>query len=159
VSSAAWEPVAVGEEAAIYGYGVLTAQLSGTERAMALAALDAHRVARDRARGELAQEGLNPPVAAAFELPTLTSAAGAKMIAAALEIRLTDLYVALAGETQGEDRSYASQTSQETTSRAVMWGWEPAAFPSAVAQTQVVTEPPNGPVESVSSPNDGAKLE
>ena len=159
MTTEAWTRVAEGEEAAIYGYGVLTAKLSGTDRTKALTAADAHRVARDRARAALADQDLNPEVAAAFQVPTLTNATGAVAVAAAIEIRLTDLYVVLSASTEADERKYASQTAQETTARAVMWGWAPEAFPTALVGQEPATPQPTAPDSSVSSPNDGAKLE
>ncbi|MCH9817015.1 MAG: ferritin-like domain-containing protein [Actinomycetia bacterium] len=159
MSTEAWTLVAEGEEAAIFGYGVLTAELAGAERTRALSATDAHRVARDRARAALSAQDLNPEVPAAFEVPTLTNATGAMAVAAAIELRLTDLYVALSASTQDADRKYASQTAQETTARAVMWGWEPQAFPTALADQKAPVPATTTSQGSASSPNDGAKIE
>jgi hypothetical protein len=59
------------EHQAIYGYGVAGAHLGGRPRADALAALDVHRLRRDRLAALLGNAGATPPAAApAYALPS-----------------------------------------------------------------------------------------
>ena len=75
------------EDQAIYGYGLGGAHLLGRERARALAALDAHRLRRDRLVSLLARTGATPPVALPAYAPPfpVTDHSSARKLCAALE--------------------------------------------------------------------------
>jgi hypothetical protein len=75
------------EHQAVYGYGVAGAHLAGRDRTTALAALDAHRLRRDRLAALLSGKGASPPAAApAYALPyPMRDAAAARSLCAALE--------------------------------------------------------------------------
>lgn len=81
------EAALVAEHQAVYGYGVAGARLGGRPRAAALAALDTHRVRRDRLAALLAATGATPPAAApAYALPfPVRDATSAASLCAALE--------------------------------------------------------------------------
>jgi hypothetical protein len=170
MSPEAWSKVAVGEEAAIYAYGVLTAKLSGDKKKAALNAIDAHRHARDVARKKLASQDLNPSSPVVFELPfEVTDTKTASLLAATVELRLADLYLDLVAETIGDERQLASESAQASTASATTWGWTPTAFPRAsdISTPPVSDQGPTAtagitdqPVpDSTVSPNDGATVQ
>lgn len=155
----AWAPAALGEEAALYGYEVLAAQLAGSERLMAQNGLKAHERARDRARDFLASAGENPDVPTVFTLPfRVDSAAKAKELAILLDLRLVSVYSATASATEGPAREYAATTAQECATRAVGWGWRPTAFPGAET-SESGSQPGGSPGPRPGTVSDGAHIE
>ncbi|MDP4014009.1 MAG: ferritin-like domain-containing protein [Candidatus Nanopelagicales bacterium] len=151
----AWAAAALGEEAAIYGYEVLTAQLVGAERIKALRAVKSHEHARDNARDRLTEGGGNLDAPAAYDLPfSITSPASAKRLAILLELRLVSVYASTVRPTDGSARAYAAASAQKCASRAVGWGWVPTAFPGMEA------DQPSGPADTSRSPvSDGARVD
>ena len=128
----AWIDVAIGEEAAIYAYGVLAAKLGSTQRQQALRDLDAHRRARDLVRSRLASVGSNPTAPSSFEIPVpVTDTDSARLLAAGVELRLIDQYLAVVATAPSEERRPAAEAAQAAAVRAQKWGWQPTAFPGA----------------------------
>src|SRR4029450_9793023 len=86
---AAVQTALAAEHAAIYGYAVVGAHLSGDERAQATPAPPAHRRRRDELARLIAAEKQTPtPAAAAYRLPfAIESAQDARKLAARLEER------------------------------------------------------------------------
>lgn len=135
MSTPAWRQIALGEEAAVYAYGVLAARLAEPERSEAKRDGLAHTRARDRARSQLAEDDADPGVPAAFEIPfAVEGASAARRLAALVENRLVDVYCTQAVELEGEDRKYATQMAQEAAGRAVTWGARPQAFPGRATE-------------------------
>lgn len=118
-----------GEDAAVYGYGVVAARSANRDRA--LRSLRAHRAARDLMAAFAAKQGVDVPQAAiAYELPFRVSGpGGAARMAAHLENSLVPLYADLAAAATGEVRAAAVAQAQDCAERAVRWGAAPQAFP------------------------------
>lgn len=126
-----WAKIVAGEEATIYAYEVLTAELSGEHRAAGLDAILAHRQARDTARARLVREGQNPTSPPSYDLPfTVHDADSAVALAITVELRLADQYLFHVSQTTGPERRHACESAQESTTRATIWGWETTAFPT-----------------------------
>lgn len=132
MSQELWEPVALGEEAAVYAYGVLIPRLPESERPRGRDALLVHSRARDRARVELAQLGADPGVPGAFELPfAVDDAESARKLGALCEDRLVNIYCVSAGEAPADQRTTFVESARECSARAVQWGQRPEAFPGS----------------------------
>ena len=112
-----------GEQAAVYAYGVIAAQLSGAQEKQALAALSAHRANRDLLLAQLQTAGATPsPAAAAYTLPSpVVDAASARTLAGLVEDRLAGQWAALAAASDGEQRSAAALVAQACAVRGVTW--------------------------------------
>ncbi|MFG2086631.1 MULTISPECIES: ferritin-like domain-containing protein [unclassified Spirillospora] len=120
------------EHAAVYGYGVLGAQLRGSLRQTAKSVWDAHRAQR----AELISILTGEPVAAAavYELPVkVTSARGAARLAAALEDDLVPAYVGLAGVSSPDLRAFAADSAQRAAARSAAWRSKAGAGPPSDA--------------------------
>ena len=120
-----------GEHAAIYGYGVVGAQLRGRPRARAEAAYAVHRARRDQLRGLLVERGATPVVAAAaYELPRPVESAGdATLLATELEERLAAVWVDAVGNLGGDLRELAARVLQDAAVRAAGWRGGSVPFP------------------------------
>lgn len=162
----AWREIALGEEAAVYAYGVLAAQLEEPEKGRAIDAGIAHSRARGRARSFLAAEGADPPAPAAFRIPfPMDSADAARKLAVLVESRLVEVYCLQTPELQGKERKYAAQSAQECAARAVVWGGGTAAFPGGNTPSAVLTSPspgaasPTAPTSPPTTGSDGAVVQ
>jgi hypothetical protein len=111
------------EHVAIFGYGVLGAQLSGARRQQASALWDSHRARRDRLRTLIEQRGGVPAAAApAYRLPfAVSSPRTAAQLAAGLEDGIVAAYAGLAGVEDARLRRYAALAMQEAMVRSVRW--------------------------------------
>lgn len=129
----AWSAVVAGEDAAIFGYSVAGARVGTDDRRAALAGLESHRSSRDRAAAAVVATGGTPPAAAAsYQLPFRAgSPARARDLMAVLDNALVGPYADAAAATSGDDRRWAARTAAECAVRAVAWGAEPQAFPTA----------------------------
>lgn len=108
------------EHAAVYGYGVLGARLSGTLRATAKDMWNEHRAQRDELESVLTGEPV--PAAAAYRLPVkVASARSAARLAAALEDDLAAAYVGLAGVPAADLRAFAADSAQRAMARSARW--------------------------------------
>ena len=99
----------VAEHAAIFGYGVVGAHLSGDQQALARQAESAHRDRRDEVSLRI-QDGGGEPAAAepAYALPfPVTDAASALRLAASLEEGAAGAWRTALGGTDGADRQLA----------------------------------------------------
>lgn len=121
------------EHAAIFGYGVLGAHLTGTRQREATMIWNTHRARRDRLRGLIASRGAVPAAAApAYRLPfAVSSPRAAERLAASLEDAVVAAFAALAGADDPRLRRYAAQVMQEAAASAVRWRGSPpaTAFP------------------------------
>lgn len=127
-----------GEHAAIYGYGVVGASLSGARRRLATAADSAHRARRDQLRELLVQRRATPVAAeATYRLPAaVTNSEDAVRLAVLLEERLASVWVNAVGELTGELRSLAALAVQEVAVRAAIWRGGSAALPGLSTREQ-----------------------
>ncbi|MER7547110.1 ferritin-like domain-containing protein [Actinomadura sp.] len=108
------------EHAAVYGYGVLGAKLSGALRGTAKDMWNDHRAQRDELESVLSVRPV--PAAAAYRLPVrVTDARSAARLAAALEDDLVGAYVGLAGLSSPDLRAFGADSAQRAAARAARW--------------------------------------
>lgn len=119
------------EHAAVYGYGVAGAMLSGTDRATALTDWKIHQEARDTLQEMIGKLGATPVAAsAAYALPfTVDDARSARRLAAALEDGVTRAYLALVAVTDPAMRTFGALAMLPPANRAAAWRGSTVAFP------------------------------
>ena len=119
------------EHAAVYGYGVAGAMLTGAALAQARAGWTAHQVARDTLEAMLTRLGATPVAASpAYELPfAVTGPASARELAAALENGVTRAYLALVAVNDPALRTFGAKAMQISANRATAWSGTTVAFP------------------------------
>jgi hypothetical protein len=95
------------EHAAVYGYGVAGAILSGAEQAMARSDWTAHQEARDTLQAMITKLGATPVAAsAAYELPfTVHDARSARLLAAVLKDGVAQAYLGIVAVPDGTLRA------------------------------------------------------
>jgi hypothetical protein len=124
-----------GEHAAIYGYGVLGAHLTGPALELARQAEAAHRTRRDALLVRLASAEPAPPAAdPAYTLPfPVTDQASALRLAIGIEERNGDVWRAALADSSGDDRKRALDALTDCALRAVRFrraaGQSPATVP------------------------------
>jgi hypothetical protein len=130
-SIAALQDALAAEHAAVYGYGVLGAMLTGTRQAGARADWTAHQVARDTLIAMLAKLGATPVAASpAYKLPfAVTGTKSAARLAATLENGVTRAYLGLVAVSNPTLRAFAAQAMQASAKRAAAWSGTTVAFP------------------------------
>jgi hypothetical protein len=118
----------LGEEAALYAYGVAAPHLDDADRDRALGGLAAHRarVLVLRGRANDAEESGAP---GGFITGPVDSPESARALLADVEARLAAAYADLAAEVTSGDRRNAVLSACECSVRSVAWGGPPAAFP------------------------------
>lgn len=146
---AAVQAALAAEHAAVYGYGVVGARLTGRQRDQARAALDAHRARRDELERTARDLGGQPEAAApAYALPfSVTDAAGAVRLAAVMEDRVAAVYADTVRELRGTLRAEAARALSDSAVRAVGWRGRSVAFPGLTERARDgagrdVTSPP-----------------
>jgi hypothetical protein len=119
------------EHAAVYGYGVIGAMVSGATETLARADWLAHQEARDTLEAMLVKLGATPVAAdPAYQLPfPVTGEASAVRLAAALEDGVTQAYLGLVAVTDKTLRSFGALAMQPPANRAVAWRGSTVAFP------------------------------
>jgi len=123
------------EHAAIFGYGVLGAHLTGAALAQAQQVEAAHRTRRDSLLVRLAATGVTPPAPQpAYALPfPVVDAASAQRLAVQLEERAAAIWRAALGPTSGEDRKRALDALTDSALWAARWrratGIQPGTVP------------------------------
>lgn len=125
------------EQAAVYGYGVVGAHLTGTKYAAAAADCVAHQRARDSLAAMIAQRRARPrPAAAAYRLPVkVTGAAAARTLAITLERQVTAAYLGLVAVPDQALRQFAARSMRDAAVRCARWGGRPQAFPGLPASS------------------------
>ncbi|QMU80580.1 DUF4439 domain-containing protein [Streptacidiphilus sp. PB12-B1b] len=128
---AALQAALAAENAAVYGYGVIGAQLAGDDRARAAAAMAAHQ-----ARGAALQQRISSapatPAAAApgYELPfPVGGRAAALRLAALLEDRLAVVYANGVQATTAGLRTALASALRRAALDALAWSGTASAFP------------------------------
>jgi hypothetical protein len=123
------------ENAAIFGYGVAGAYLTGHQRATATAYWNEHRLARDTLAGMLSARGQQPaPAADAYKLPFgVHSATEAVSLAIFLEDGVTAAYLGLVGAGNAGLRAFGARAMQAAAIRAASWRGSTVAFPGMPA--------------------------
>jgi hypothetical protein len=119
------------EHAAVYGYGVAGAMLSGGDRAAALTDWKLHQDARDNLQAMISKLGGTPVAAsAAYQLPfTVDDARSARRLAAALEDGVTGAYLGLVAVTDKTLRTFGALAMLPPANRAAAWRGSTVAFP------------------------------
>jgi hypothetical protein len=119
------------EHAAVYGYGVAGALLSGADRATALTDWKLHQEARDTLQQMISKRGATPVAAsAAYGLPfTVDDARSARRLAAALEDSVTQAYLGLVAVTEPALRTFGALAMLPPANRAAAWRGSTVAFP------------------------------
>ena len=137
------EPAATGalqaalaaEHAAVYGYGVVGAYLTGGSRAAATADWVAHQNARDELEAMLRSRGSQPgPAAIAYQLPIPVRTSGqAVSLAVILEERIATAYLGLVALSTPALRELGALQVRESALRAAFWRGTTVAFPGLTA--------------------------
>jgi len=119
------------EEAAVYGYGVIGAQLSGGSRDRAAASMAEHQARERLLQQRISAAAATPAVAApGYELPfPVDGQASAVRLAALLEDRLAAVYANGVQATAGPLRGALASALQRSALDALAWGGAGSAFP------------------------------
>lgn len=119
------------EHAAVYGYGVAGARLSGRDRRTASAYLAAHKEARDRLEALVRARGATPVgPRAAYELPVpVKGVHGARSLAARIEQSVAGGYAALVAAATDSTRRVAALALQDCARRQAHWSRTVDALP------------------------------
>jgi hypothetical protein len=123
------------EDAAVYGYGVAGAHLTGSRLATAEQDWTGHNQARDTLAAMISQLGAVPAAARAFyRLPfPVHGAAGAMTLAAYLEDGVTRAYLGIVAVSDPRLRSFGALAMQGSARRAAYWSGGTQAFPGLAA--------------------------
>jgi hypothetical protein len=123
------------EDAAIFGYGVAGAHLSGSRQAAAEQDWTGHNQARDTLTTMITARGAVPVAAqAAYELPfRVHDAASAMKLAAYLEDGVARAYLGLVAVTDRQLRTFGAMAMQGPAGRAAYWRGSTQAFPGLVS--------------------------
>jgi Domain of unknown function (DUF4439) len=123
------------EHAAVYGYGVVGAYLTGSGRATATADWVAHQDARDELEAMLRSRGSQPgPAAVAYRLPIPVRApAEAVSLAVILEDRVAAAYLRLVALSVPALRELGALQVRGAALRAAFWRGSTVAFPGLTA--------------------------
>jgi hypothetical protein len=123
------------EHAAVYGYGVVGAHLTGGRQATATSDWVAHQKARDALEAMVQARGAQPAAAAvAYRLPVqVRTPAGAASLAVLLEERITTAYLGLVALDIPAVRTFGAQQVQASALRAAYWRGSTVAFPGLPA--------------------------
>jgi Domain of unknown function (DUF4439) len=134
-SVAALQGALAAEHAAVYGYGIVGAMLTGAKQAGARTDWTAHQVARDTLIAMLTRLGATPVAASpAYKLPfAVTNAESAAKLAAALENGVTRAYLGLVAVNNPSLRAFAARAMQTSANRALAWSGTTTAFPGMPA--------------------------
>jgi hypothetical protein len=128
---AALQAALAAEDAAIFGYGVAGAHLSGTRRSAAEQDWTRHNEARDTLTAMISKLGATPVAAQAFyQLPfAVRDAATAAALAAYLEDGVTRAYLGLVAVSDRRLRTFGALAMQGSAERAAFWRGRTQAFP------------------------------
>lgn len=123
------------EHAAVYGYGVAGAHLTGAKQKAAARDWAGHEAARDTLAAMIIALGAQPvAAAAAYQLPfPVHSEQTAVMLAALLEDRVASTYLGLVALGQGSLRLFGARALQSAALRATSWRGTALAFPGLEA--------------------------
>ena len=134
---AAMQAALAAEHAAVYGYGVTGAMLTGSARSVAYTDWRAHEIARDTLAAMIVKLGVTPVAASpAYKLPfTVTGASSARRLAAVLEEGVTRAYLGLVAVNDPTLRTFGAHAMQAPATRAAAWRGSTVAFPGMPATT------------------------
>ena len=119
------------EDAAIFGYGVVGAHLTGSSQTAAGQHWTGHNQARDTLTAMISGLGAAPAAAqASYQLPfRVHDAASATALAAYLEDGVTRAYLGLVAVSDPRLRRYGALAMQQAARRAAFWRGTTQAFP------------------------------
>jgi hypothetical protein len=119
------------EDAAIFGYGVAGAHLSGVSQSAAEQDWTSHNEARDTLTAMISALGTTPVAALAYyRLPfAVHDAATATALAAHLEDGVTRAYLGLVAVADERLRTFGALAMQVSAQRAAFWRGSTQAFP------------------------------
>ena len=119
------------EDAAIFGYGVAGAHLSGSRKSAAVQDWTGHNEARDALAAMVSALGAAPTAGQAFyRLPfAVHDAASAVALAAYLEDGVTRAYLGLVAVSDRRLRTFGAVAMQSSAERAAYWRGTTQAFP------------------------------
>lgn len=119
------------EDAAIFGYGVAGAHLSGSRKAAAEQDWTGHNEARDTLTSMISALGATPTAAQAYyRLPfSVDDAVSAAKLAAYLEDGVTRAYLGLVAVSGRKWRTFGALAMQAAAGRAASWRGTTEAFP------------------------------
>lgn len=135
VTTAALQSALAAEHAAVYGYGVVGANLAGSRQAAAMTDWVAHQVARDTLEVMLRSRGAQPVAAAvAYQLPVAVRTPGqAAALAVILEDRVATAYLGLVALGSESIRQFGALQVRAAALRAAFWRGSTVAFPGLPA--------------------------
>jgi hypothetical protein len=127
----ALQAVLAAENAAIFGYGVVGAHLTGSSQTAAGQDWTGHNQSRDTLTAMISGLGAAPAAAqASYQLPfRVHDAASATALAAYLEDGVTRAYLALVAVSDQRLRRYGAMAMQQAARRAAFWRGTTQAFP------------------------------
>ena len=130
-SITALQAVLAAENAAVYGYGLAGAQLSGSLYTTAQQDWNLHRAARVTVSSMItARDGTPAPAAAVYRPPfAVNSPASARTLAALLEDGLVQAYLTLVALDDVTLRAFGAGEMQAAAIRAASWRGSTVAFP------------------------------
>jgi hypothetical protein len=119
------------EDAAIFGYGVAGAHLSGNRKSAAEQDWTGHNEARDTLTAMISALGAAPAAGQAFyRLPfRVNDAASAAKLAAYLEEGVTRAYLGIVAVSDQRLRTFGALAMQSSAERAAFWRGTTEAFP------------------------------
>jgi hypothetical protein len=119
------------EDAAIYGYGVAGAHLSGSRQAAAQQDWEGHNKARDTLTTMIYALGAQPVTAQAFySFPfPVHNGTSAMALAAYLEDGVTRAYLGIVAVSDQRLRDFGALAMQSSAERAAYWRGSTQAFP------------------------------
>jgi hypothetical protein len=119
------------EDAAIFGYGVVGAHLTGSSQTAAGQDWTGHNQARDTLTAMISGLGATPTAAqASYQLPfRVHDTASATALAAHLEDGVTRAYLALVAVSDQGLRRYGAMAMQQAAQRAAFWRGSTQPFP------------------------------
>ena len=123
------------ENAAVYGYGLAGAQLSGGQLSAARQNWTVHRIAAATLSDMITRRGAQPAAAPVAYRPPfpVTSAAAAVSLATMLEDGLVAAYLGLVAQDELALRAFGAQQMQAAAIRAAFWRGSTTAFPGLPA--------------------------
>ena len=128
---AALQAALAAENAAIFGYGVAGAHLTGSSQAAAEQDWTAHNQARDALAAMISARGAVPAAAQAYyQLPfRVHDGPSAIRLAAYLEDGVTRAYLGLVAVSDQRLRRFGAMAMQDAAQRAASWRGSTQAFP------------------------------
>jgi len=128
---AALQAALAAEDAAIFGYGVAGAHLSGNRQSAAERYWTGHNEARDTLAAMISGLGATPVAAQAFyQLPfPVHNATGAMALAAYLEDGVTRAYLGIVAVSSQRLRNFGALAMRAAAERAAYWRGTTQAFP------------------------------